>query len=62
MSYYQRKLSKIGRSGIAVFLPIAWIRGMKLVPGDLVELTEQGGIIKIKSIKKASNRGGLKNP
>ena len=62
MNYYQRKLSKIGRSGIAVFLPIAWIRGMELVPGDLIELTEQGGVIKIKSIKKASKRGCLKKP
>jgi hypothetical protein len=54
MNTYTRKLTKVGRSGVALFLPISWVRGEKLQVGDFVELTEDGGVIIVKP-KKAPN-------
>ncbi len=51
MNTYTRKLTKVGRSSLAVFLPISWIRGENLQAGDFVELTEEGGVILVKPKK-----------
>jgi bifunctional DNA-binding transcriptional regulator/antitoxin component of YhaV-PrlF toxin-antitoxin module len=48
MNRYFRKITKVGRSGLAVFLPIAWTRGENLQPGDLLEVIEDTGILIIK--------------
>jgi len=63
MNIYKRKLTKVGRSGIAIFLPIAWIRGEKLQKGDFVELIEDGGVITVKPKKETPpvNPERLKN-
>jgi len=51
MNIYTRKITKVGRSGLAIFLPISWIRGEKLKKGDFVELIEDEGVITVKPIK-----------
>lgn len=52
MNLYNRKLTKVGRSGIAIILPISWIRGENLQKGDIVEVTEEKGVITVKPIKE----------
>lgn len=48
---YTRKITKVGRSGLAIILPISWTRGEKLQKGDFIELTEEAGRITLKPKK-----------
>jgi bifunctional DNA-binding transcriptional regulator/antitoxin component of YhaV-PrlF toxin-antitoxin module len=51
MNIFSRKITKVGRSGLAIILPISWTRGENIQKGDFVELIEQDGVITIKSKK-----------
>jgi len=52
-SLMERSLIKFGDGGIAVTLPIAWVRYNNLQPGDKVELITNGEItIRLKDKKE----------
>ena len=59
MNVYSRKITQVGRSGLAVILPISWTRGENLKKGDFVELIEQDGVITVKPKKNSTTKAQI---
>jgi hypothetical protein len=56
MNIYIRKIIKVGRSGLAIFLPISWTRGENLQAGNFLELKEDGERIVIRPKKRPTDQ------